>query len=729
MGADFLDYLVTDPIVSPPHLEWTYHEKLIRMPHSYFVCDHRQSFNGPHCGIVPPDAISEHWVAAGGSSVSGSTISGGEGQISSITGSVPTHHQPHPDHPPLASYEWYASLATHSPLSLTTSQHSALTTHHSLPPSRYVSTGRSHLLGVREALRSRYGLPPFATLFCCFNQLYKLDPPTFKSWCSILRAVPNSVLWLLRFPAFAVEHINSALAAEGLPQERIVWMDVAEKAPYIARGSLADLFLDTPMCNGHTTGTDILWSGVPLLTCPLESMCSRVAASLAHAIECEEMVVPDMETYVTKAIKWGNQRSELLGLRRKLWGKRLTTPLFDTRLWVREWEECLLAAWVHYCEGKPPDHIDMAAIEDEEVLMEVSRLNEDEQVIRLQQQQQLLVSQQQQQAQAAQQQAQQKQQYQAQQMQQQYQFLAGLRPPDGMNSSVSGNPTAAAAAAAPQQPQQIVAPIAAAAHQLPPGLHAAPPQPPPPPPAVPAVPFMPAAAAAGWVQPAPGAAAANAPATLFQAAQQIVANVADPVVANAAAAAAAAGLMPVNAAAAIIAGQGGVVSAASHLVQVPGQGQQGYHFGADYRLPAPVAGMIAVNGPLGASAMGLRPNYTNGFHIPHAAPHVAGTNLVQQRPPQLPQPPINLQVPPQQMVPQQQAGGYPPHHIQGAQQQQQASLQHQAAQMQLMHQPHQPQQLPFAAAPPPPPQPPLQQVWWGAGSGQQQQPSTYPQQM
>ena len=100
---------------------------------------------------------------------------------------------------------------------------------------------------------------------------------------------------------------------------------------------------------------------------PVRIDCSRVAASLAHAIECEEMVVPDMETtYVSKAIKWGNQRSELLGLRRKLWGKRLTTPLFDTRLWVREWEECLVAAWVHYCEGKPPDHIDMAAIEDEE---------------------------------------------------------------------------------------------------------------------------------------------------------------------------------------------------------------------------------------------------------------------------------------------------------------------------------------------------------------------------
>ena len=109
---------------------------------------------------------------------------------------------------------------------------------------------------MRARVRIACGLlQPFALLFCCFNQLYKLDPPTFAAWCTILRAVPNSVLWLLRFPALAVPHINAALAEAGLSSDRIIWMDVAEKAPYIARGSLADVFLDTPLCNGHTTGT------------------------------------------------------------------------------------------------------------------------------------------------------------------------------------------------------------------------------------------------------------------------------------------------------------------------------------------------------------------------------------------------------------------------------------------------------------------------------------------
>ena len=193
MGADYIDYLVTDNVVSPPHLEWVYHEKLLRMPHSYFVNDHRQAY--ANIGIVPPDIITSYWVSAATPAL-----------------------QPHGiHHPPLASYEWYQT------------------------------NGMAHLLGMREALRARYGLPPFATLFCCFNrasspgsnypqpiaflrphvlrcvcaarrrnsELYKLDPATFSAWCRILRAVPNSVLWLLKFPVAAVTHINDALAKAG----------------------------------------------------------------------------------------------------------------------------------------------------------------------------------------------------------------------------------------------------------------------------------------------------------------------------------------------------------------------------------------------------------------------------------------------------------------------------------------------------------------------------------
>ena len=412
MGADFLDYLVTDAVVSPPELEWAYHEKLLRMPHSYFVNDHRQSFNGPHCGIVPPEAISHFWVRAsgtaargfvsvsGGGSVSGGSGSGGGGGGSGGGGSGDGADEwPPCEHPPLASYEWYQSH------------------------------GYGHMLGVREALRSRYGLPPFALLFCCFNQLYKLDPETFSAWCRILRSVPNSVLWLLRFPALAVPHINEALAKEGLAPERIVWMDVAEKAPYIARGSLADLFLDTPRCNGHTTGTDILWAGVPVLTCALESMCSRVAASLCHALDCPEMVAADMEAYVRLGVQLGNERASLLALRRKLWTQRLAAPLFDTRLWVKEWEDSLLAVWQRHCDGKAPDHLDIAPV-SEEVAAEVAASNAADAVERTRK-----AHQNQQPPHAA---------------VENYQYLAGLQPPAGSahaQQPATTNPAAAIASA------------------------------------------------------------------------------------------------------------------------------------------------------------------------------------------------------------------------------------------------------------------------------------------
>ena len=301
-GAKYIDYLVTDRVTSPPELAHVYTEALLWMPHSYFVNDHRQALNGPHCGILPPEMVTQHWADAA-------------------------------THPPLAPFSWYEAHAPES-------------------------------LSPREVLRHKYGLPPFAFVYCCFNQLYKLDPPTFRSWAAVLREVPNSVLWLLRFPALAVPHITAAAAAEGLAPERIFWSDVTDKAAYIARASLADAFLDTPTCNGHTTGTDVLWAGLPVITSPRQSMASRVAASLCHAVGCPEMVADDMEAYVRLAVRLGVDRGYHLSLRRKLWENRLTTPLFDTRLWTKNWEESLRAVWVRHCDGLSPANVDTPPLAD-----------------------------------------------------------------------------------------------------------------------------------------------------------------------------------------------------------------------------------------------------------------------------------------------------------------------------------------------------------------------------
>lgn len=113
--------------------------------------------------------------------------------------------------------------------------------------------------------RAYYGLPADAVVFCNFNQLYKIDPGILASWINILKRAPNSVLWLLRFPAVGEPNIRKVAEESGLPPHRIVFSPVASKIEHVRRGALADICLDTHTCNGHTTGMDVLWSGTPMM--------------------------------------------------------------------------------------------------------------------------------------------------------------------------------------------------------------------------------------------------------------------------------------------------------------------------------------------------------------------------------------------------------------------------------------------------------------------------------
>jgi len=105
--------------------------------------------------------------------------------------------------------------------------------------------------------RAEVGLPDDRIVFACSNQLYKYDPETFETWCAILRRVPASVLWLLRFPPYGEPRIRAEAAARGVDPARIIFTDVAAKPVHIRRSGLADVFLDTPLCNAHTTGTPL----------------------------------------------------------------------------------------------------------------------------------------------------------------------------------------------------------------------------------------------------------------------------------------------------------------------------------------------------------------------------------------------------------------------------------------------------------------------------------------
>jgi len=176
-------------------------------------------------------------------------------------------------------------------------------------------------------------------------------------WCNILKRVPNSVLWLLRFPYHGEANVLKFCMEHGVDAKRVVFSNVAAKEEHVRRGQLADVCLDTPLCNGHTTGMDILWTGTPMITLPLDTLASRVASSQLYAIGCPELVAKDRVDYVNIAVKLGTDREYLSQIRAKVWMSRTTCVLFDVRQYCSDFENLLHRIWARYEDSQKPDHI------------------------------------------------------------------------------------------------------------------------------------------------------------------------------------------------------------------------------------------------------------------------------------------------------------------------------------------------------------------------------------
>ncbi|DAZ95244.1 TPA: hypothetical protein N0F65_002356 [Lagenidium giganteum] len=265
LGADYIQYMVGDAVVVPKEHRRFFSEKIINMPHSYFVNDHKQS------ALEVLD-----------------------------TEKCPT--------------------------------------------------------------RAHYGVPEDKFVLCNFNQVYKIDPQTFTTWMNILKRVPNSILWLLRFPPIAEANIRAEARARGIKDHRLHFTDVAPKDEHLKRGYLADLFLDTPECNAHTTGCDILWGGTPMITMAKDRMASRVASSLLRAANLSELIASSLEEYEELAVALASDMERLWEIRRNLEESRLTCPLFDTDRWVKNLESGLTMVWERHEAGQEPDHIDVPDI-------------------------------------------------------------------------------------------------------------------------------------------------------------------------------------------------------------------------------------------------------------------------------------------------------------------------------------------------------------------------------
>jgi hypothetical protein len=163
------------------------------------------------------------------------------------------------------------------------------------------------------------------------------------------------------------------MSAEEL-NARIIFTDVAPKNEHISRGAAADIFLDTPECNAHTTAADILWAGTPMITYPKVKMASRVAASICIASgEGDEMVVRSYEEYEKCAVDLATDRIRLMQLRRRLLDSRETSKLFDTQRWVRNFERGFEEAWKRYLEGRPKDSFAIVDPDDVEYVQSGTR--------------------------------------------------------------------------------------------------------------------------------------------------------------------------------------------------------------------------------------------------------------------------------------------------------------------------------------------------------------------
>lgn len=218
----------------------------------------------------------------------------------------------------------------------------------------YQPNDRHRVVSPNVPTRADYGLPEGVTVFCCFNGMQKLTRFTLDRWSEILRRVENSVLWMLAAGKESDARFVELMSAAGIDPSRIIFAPYAANPDHMARYPLADLFLDNSPYGAHTTASDALWAGVPVLTIPGRAFHSRVCASLVMAAGMPETVCLDPREYVEKAVRLGNDRPALLTLKRRLLDQRSQSVLFDTDLFVRSIEDLFDQVWSEWEAGVLP---------------------------------------------------------------------------------------------------------------------------------------------------------------------------------------------------------------------------------------------------------------------------------------------------------------------------------------------------------------------------------------
>lgn len=206
-------------------------------------------------------------------------------------------------------------------------------------PHCYQPNDRQRKISDKPVTRAEFGLPDDAFVFCSFNNAYKISPALFDVWMRLLKSAPDAVLWILVKESVSRENLKREAAARGVDPARLVFANPLPLAEHLARHRLADLFLDTLQYNAHTTASDALWAGLPVLTCMGETFSGRVAASLLTAMNLPELITTSLEDYERLALAFAQDRRRLAPIRQKIAIERETSPLFDSTRYARNLEQ------------------------------------------------------------------------------------------------------------------------------------------------------------------------------------------------------------------------------------------------------------------------------------------------------------------------------------------------------------------------------------------------------
>jgi predicted O-linked N-acetylglucosamine transferase (SPINDLY family) len=216
-----------------------------------------------------------------------------------------------------------------------------------LLPHCYQPNDRKRPIG-KHPSRESCNLPEGAFVFCCFNQTFKITPEVFAVWMRLLKSMPNSVLWLLECNQWAKQNLIKTAAEQGVVAERLIFAPRVSIADHLARHVHADLFLDTSPYNAHTTCSDALWMGLPVLTCVGETFAARVAGSLLTASDLTELITYSLQDYENKALYIASNPAELEKIKQKLLATKLTSALFDTTKFAHSLESIYQTMWQQY---------------------------------------------------------------------------------------------------------------------------------------------------------------------------------------------------------------------------------------------------------------------------------------------------------------------------------------------------------------------------------------------